>query len=45
MARFLMDESGPEIAARWAVSRASVHAMIRRIRKRFVAAGLSSKFG
>jgi hypothetical protein len=45
LARFLMDESGPEIAARWAVSRASVHAMIRRIRKRFVAAGLSSKFG
>jgi len=45
LARFLMDESGPEIAARWAVSRASVHGMIGRIRKRFIAAGLSIKSG
>jgi hypothetical protein len=45
LAHFLMDESGPEIAARWAVSKASVHAMIGRIRKRFIAAGLSKKSG
>lgn len=43
LARHLMDASSTEAAARWGVSNSAVHAMIARMRRRFMAAGFFDK--